>query len=82
MVATTACSPLDIIKTRIMNTHFNDSSVKHPWRMMIHMVENEGVTSLFKGWVPAFVRLGPHTIVTFLVIEQLKEWLATTTHDI
>lgn len=65
-----------------MNTHFDDSSIKRPWRMMSHMVEKEGVASLFKGWVPAFVRLGPHTIVTFLVIEQLKEWLATTTDDI
>ncbi|CDS10068.1 hypothetical protein LRAMOSA02745 [Lichtheimia ramosa] len=82
LVATTVCSPLDVIKTRIMNTHFDDSSIKRPWRMMNHMVEKEGVASLFKGWVPAFVRLGPHTIVTFLVIEQLKEWLATTTDDI
>lgn len=41
---------------------------------MIHMAETEGFGSLFRGWMPAFVRLGPHTIVTFMVLEQLKEW--------
>jgi len=28
--------------------------------------------ALLKGWVPAYVRLGPHTIITFLTLEQLK----------
>lgn len=26
----------------------------------------------FQGFVPAFVRLGPHTIITFLIFEQLR----------
>ncbi|KAG1319617.1 hypothetical protein G6F62_011755 [Rhizopus arrhizus] len=54
LVATTVCSPLDVVKTRIMSTH------------------SKGFGSLFRGWMPAFVRLGPHTIVTFIVLEQLK----------
>lgn len=41
---------------------------------MASMMRNEGVMSLFKGWTPAFIRLGPHTIVTFMVLEQLKQW--------
>lgn len=40
--------------------------------MFFHIVKSEGPTALFKGWLPAFLRLGPHTIVTFIVLEQLK----------
>ena len=71
-MATTVCSPLDVVKTRIMSAHQHDG--KHPIRIMAHMIKTEGIGSLFRGWMPAFVRLGPHTIVTFIVLEQLKEW--------
>ena len=27
---------------------------------------------LFQGFVPAFVRLGPHTVLTFLFFEQIR----------
>lgn len=40
---------------------------------MKQMIKTEGFGSLFRGWMPAFVRLGPHTIVTFIVLEQLKK---------
>ncbi|GAN02968.1 conserved hypothetical protein [Mucor ambiguus] len=72
LVATTVCSPLDVVKTRIMSAHLHDN--RHPIKIMAHMIRSEGVGSLFRGWMPAFVRLGPHTIVTFIVLEQLKEW--------
>lgn len=31
-----------------------------------------GPAGFFKGFVPAFVRLGPHTILLFLFLEQLR----------
>ncbi|KAI9304704.1 mitochondrial carrier domain-containing protein [Cunninghamella echinulata] len=71
LVATTVCSPLDVVKTRIMSAHVHDGT--HPLKIMAHMVKTEGLGSLFRGWMPAFIRLGPHTIVTFLVLEKLKE---------
>ena len=37
-------------------------------------LRQEGPMALMKGWVPAYVRLGPHTIITFLTLEQLKRW--------
>ena len=39
-------------------------------------VRQEGPQALLKGWVPAYVRLGPHTIITFLALEQLKRLYA------
>lgn len=69
LVATTVCSPVDVVKTRIMNSkHKHEGSVK----ILAEAVKKEGVLFAFRGWVPSFVRLGPQTIVTFLVLEQLK----------
>lgn len=39
-----------------------------------HMHRTEGLSSFFKGWTPAFIRLGPQTIVTFIVLEQFKKY--------
>jgi hypothetical protein len=36
-------------------------------------VRNEGVTALYKGFVPAFMRMGPWNIIFFLVYERLKQ---------
>ncbi|KAI9285744.1 mitochondrial carrier domain-containing protein [Umbelopsis sp. AD052] len=72
LVATTVCSPVDVIKTRIMSA--SSAQGVGAVSAMKDMIRSEGILSLFKGWTPAFIRLGPHTIVTFMVLEQLKQW--------
>jgi len=69
LVATTICSPVDVIKTRVMNSA---SESKNIASILGTIIRNEGLFALFKGWVPSFVRLGPHTVVTFMVLEQFK----------
>ena len=39
---------------------------------LIRFTLGQGPMAFFRGYVPAFVRLGPHTIITFIGIEQLK----------
>ncbi|CAG8718674.1 12139_t:CDS:2 [Acaulospora morrowiae] len=70
LVATTICSPVDVIKTRVMNS--GSKQKQNIMTMLKTIIVREGPFALFKGWVPAFVRLGPHTIVTFLALEQIK----------
>ncbi|KAL6450020.1 DIC1 Mitochondrial dicarboxylate transporter [Candida maltosa Xu316] len=71
LVATTVCSPADVVKTRIMNSKgTGDSAIS----ILKNAVKNEGVGFMFRGWLPSFIRLGPHTIVTFLVLEQLRKY--------
>lgn len=36
------------------------------------VVEEEGALILFRGWLPAYLRLGPHAIICFPVFEQLR----------
>lgn len=71
LVATTVCSPADVIKTIIMN-----SSKKHEsaTKLMRESIKNEGIGFIFRGWVPSFIRLGPFTIIIFLTVEQLKKY--------
>jgi dicarboxylate transporter 10 len=68
-VATTVCSPVDVIKTRIMSA----SESKSLARLLADVYRVEGVGWMFRGWVPSFIRLGPHTIATFLFLEQHKK---------
>lgn len=37
-----------------------------------HSLRTEGAMFAFKGWVPAWMRLQPTTILIFLILEQLK----------
>lgn len=68
-VATTICSPVDVIKTRIMSA----SESKGLAKLLADVYKVEGVGWMFRGWVPSFIRLGPHTIATFLFLEQHKK---------
>jgi dicarboxylate transporter 10 len=69
-VATTICSPVDVIKTRVMSATENKSLGK----LLADIYKLEGVTWMFRGWVPSFIRLGPHTVATFLFLEQHKKF--------
>ncbi|EMC95406.1 hypothetical protein BAUCODRAFT_72685 [Baudoinia panamericana UAMH 10762] len=67
-VATTVCSPVDVIKTRVMSSKSSESL----FALMRTITAAEGFGWMFKGWVPSFIRLGPHTIATFMFLEQHK----------
>lgn len=74
LVATTACSPLDVVKTRIMNSHQNFPKLCSGGILssIAQIYKSEGPGALLRGWVPAYLRLGPHTIITFMALEQFK----------
>ncbi|KAK5707042.1 Mitochondrial dicarboxylate transporter [Elasticomyces elasticus] len=68
-VATTVCSPVDVIKTRVMSSKTKESFMT----LVTRITAQEGAGWMFKGWLPSFVRLGPHTIFTFMFLEQHKK---------
>ena len=68
-IATMLTQPLDVLKTRAMNAKPGD--FKGPLDL-IRFTGAQGPMAFFKGFVPAFVRLGPHTILTFIFLEQLR----------
>ncbi|EGG09311.1 uncharacterized protein MELLADRAFT_27990, partial [Melampsora larici-populina 98AG31] len=58
-VATTICSPFDVVKSRIMNTTSKSTTVIS---VIKESFKNEGIGWIFRGWTPAFIRLGPNTV--------------------
>jgi dicarboxylate transporter 10 len=69
-VATTVCSPADVLKSRIMNASGPGSN--STLGVIRASLRTEGPMFMFKGWVPAWSRLQPTTILIFLTFEQLK----------
>jgi dicarboxylate transporter 10 len=67
-VATTVCSPVDVIKTRIMSAGHKVSILE----ALRKAYQKEGLFWVFRGWVPSFVRLGPQTIAMMIFFEQHK----------
>lgn len=68
-VATTVCSPVDVLKTRLMSAKEKEGFLK----LLLRVWKTEGASWVFKGWAPSFIRLGPHTVATFLFLEQHKD---------
>jgi len=82
-VATTVCSPADVLKSRIMNASGPGSS--STLAVIRQSMATEGPMFMFKGWVPAWSRLQPTTILIFLTFEQLKngvDWARTKGVDL
>ncbi|KAI0961053.1 hypothetical protein AcV7_000259 [Taiwanofungus camphoratus] len=67
--ATTICAPADVMRSRLMSATGRSS----PLEVLKSSLQEEGVRFLFKGWTPAFIRLGPNTVLMFVFFEQLKK---------
>lgn len=68
-IATTMTQPVDVLKTRAMNAKPGEIT------SIFTLIKNTGKESplaFFKGYIPAFARLAPHTILTFVFLEQLR----------
>ncbi|XP_065739187.1 putative mitochondrial transporter UCP3 isoform X3 [Phocoena phocoena] len=71
--ATVVASPVDVVKTRYMNSP--PGQYGSPFDCMLKMVTQEGPTAFYKGFTPSFLRLGAWNVVMFVTYEQLKRAL-------
>ncbi|VEN56785.1 unnamed protein product [Callosobruchus maculatus] len=74
LITTAASMPVDIAKTRIQNMKTIDGKpeFKGPLDVLGKVIRNEGVFALWKGFMPYYFRLGPHTVLTFIFLEQMN----------
>ncbi|KAL6723920.1 hypothetical protein ANCDUO_09831 [Ancylostoma duodenale] len=68
-IATVLTQPLDVMKTRLMNAP--PGQFKGIFDCFVYTAKL-GPAGFFKGFVPAWVRLAPHTVLTFIFFEQLR----------
>ncbi len=74
LVTTAASMPVDIAKTRIQNMKTIDGKPEYRGALdvIFKVAKNEGFFSLWKGFTPYYFRLGPHTVLTFIFLEQMN----------
>jgi len=65
-----AMNPFDVITTRLYN---NTRLYNGALDCAVKTLKTEGVRGFFKGVVPHYLRLAPHTILTFVIWEKLKK---------
>lgn len=75
LLTTIASMPLDIAKTRIQNQKYVDGKPEYrgTFDVLGRVLRQEGVFALWKGFTPYYCRLGPHTVLTFIFLEQLNQ---------
>eukprot|EP00761_Pharyngomonas_kirbyi_P012188 gb/GECH01012215.1/.p1 GENE.gb/GECH01012215.1/~~gb/GECH01012215.1/.p1 ORF type:complete len:317 (+),score=78.65 gb/GECH01012215.1/:1-951(+) len=66
-IATVVTNPIDVIKTRLMNS----SSYSGVIDCFSRVASKEGLSAFYKGFMPSFVRLGPQTVITMLAYERI-----------
>lgn len=77
--ATVACivtSPVDVIKTRMMNMQKTHGiSYSGPVDCVLQTLRTEGPLAFYKGLSFTFLRLWPHTLVLWMAQEQYLHWM-------
>lgn len=47
----------------------------------LRIVKNEGIFAFWRGFVPYYCRLGPHTVLTFLFLEEFNNLYKKAVYD-
>ncbi|XP_007889368.1 mitochondrial uncoupling protein 2 [Callorhinchus milii] len=72
---TIIASPVDVVKTRYMNSA--PGQYRSALNCAFTMFTKEGPTAFYKGFMPSFLRLGSWNVVMFVTYEQLKRAMMT-----
>ena len=79
--ATVVSVPADTMKSRMQNMkHGADGKPVYSGMLdcAAKAVRHEGVLALWKGFTPAFIKLTPHTVISFIVLEKITKWYTGT----
>ncbi|CAE8622664.1 unnamed protein product [Polarella glacialis] len=78
VVCTTCAMPLDVVQTMYHSSHslggesYERYGQRGPIGCAATLLRESGPTIFFRGWVPAFGRLAPTTVMSFYIYEQLR----------
>ncbi|KAJ2163084.1 Mitochondrial oxaloacetate carrier protein [Coemansia sp. RSA 552] len=71
-----AMNPFDVVSTRMYNQKTTAGGggalYRSPLQCFYKTVAAEGPLALYKGFVAHYLRLGPHTVLMFVFLEQIK----------
>ncbi|GLC45135.1 hypothetical protein PLESTB_000431300 [Pleodorina starrii] len=70
LVTTTVTNPVDVVKTKMFVAGGGSQRA-----VALDVWRRDGVRGFFKGWSANYARLGPQTVITFLISEMLRKQL-------
>uniref|UniRef100_A0A4W4HTZ5 Mitochondrial uncoupling protein 4 n=2 Tax=Electrophorus electricus TaxID=8005 RepID=A0A4W4HTZ5_ELEEL len=83
LVAATMGTPADVVKTRIMNQPWDSNGkgllYKSSVDCLVQTVKIEGFLSLYKGFLPTWLRMAPWSMTFWLSFEQIRRALGIDT---
>ncbi|XP_003228295.2 solute carrier family 25 member 34 isoform X2 [Anolis carolinensis] len=72
-----AMTPFDVVSTRLYNQPVDEAGMGKHYRSFsdcfVQVCGKEGPLALYKGLGPAYLRLGPHTILSLLFWDELRK---------
>lgn len=74
VLACLVMNPFDVVMTRLYNQK-EGSLYKGFLDCGVKTVRVEGFMALWKGLLPHYVRIGPHTVLTLVLLEQIRSTL-------
>ncbi|KAH8322327.1 mitochondrial 2-oxoglutarate/malate carrier protein [Drosophila kikkawai] len=82
LLSTAASLPLDLAKTRIQQMRLIEGKPEYSGTIdvLMKVLKNEGFLALWKGFTPQLCRTAPHTLLSFVFLEQMNK--AYTKHVI
>ena len=82
LIAALLGTPADVIKTRVMNqptdARGNGILYKSSLDCLMKSIKNEGFFSLYKGFIPCWIRMGPWSLVFWISYEELRKFWGVT----
>ncbi|KAG5846559.1 hypothetical protein ANANG_G00116280 [Anguilla anguilla] len=82
LVAATMGTPADVVKTRIMNQPRDSNGrgilYKSSTDCLMKSVKGEGLRSLYKGFLPTWMRMAPWSMTFWLTFEQIRRVLGVS----
>ncbi|CAH2246200.1 mitochondrial 2-oxoglutarate/malate carrier protein-like [Pararge aegeria] len=61
-----ASLPVDIVKTRVQNS----AKGVNQFQVLGSIIKEEGVLTLWRGFIPTYAKMGPLTVLMFIFLEQ------------
>lgn len=69
---TCTVSPFDMIRTRLMNQPADAKIYNNAADCLAKIIKNEGITTLWRGFIPIWSRFAPTTTIQLVIFEQLR----------
>jgi len=78
VITTTAANPADVVKTRVMNDPH--ATIGGPSKHLMHILKMNGVSGFMKGWTASYLRIGPHTVISLVLIEKVRQIIGMSSY--